>query len=132
MGLFNVPQFIDIEDTIVGPLTAKQLGWIAAGFVVLLVLFSLLDMSAFIIAAIVVGFIFGMLAFYRPHSQPLILFVFSMFAFFFKPKMYVWHRMPEAQEKKKVAIKAEPHIIKKKLSANKIAELSKMLDIKKL
>jgi len=36
--LFNVPQFIDIEDKIVGPLTAKQLGWLALGSVIALLL----------------------------------------------------------------------------------------------
>ena len=60
---FNIPQFIDKEDKIVGPLTAKQLGWMFGGGAILLVLWNLLDMTAFILAAIVVGGIVGAFAF---------------------------------------------------------------------
>ncbi len=73
--LFNVPQFIDIEDKIVGPLTAKQLGWLAAAGIILFVLFNFLDTSAFVIACVIVGTIFGALAFYRPYNQSLINFI---------------------------------------------------------
>lgn len=133
MALFNIPQFIDVEDKIVGPLTAKQLGWIAAGGVVLLVLWSKLDLSAFIMAALIVGFIFGMLAFYRPHNQPLIMFIFSIFAFFFRPKMYIWRRVTEAEKAKKKATNktTATAIAHKEISENKIEEISSMLDIKK-
>ena len=130
MALFNIPQFIDIEDKIVGPLTAKQLGWLAAGGVVLLVLWSMLDMSAFIMAALIVGFIFGMLAFYRPNNQSLLVYILSVFSFFTKPKMYVWIRVPEIEKaKKKAAVKktqaatAAP----KGINENKIEEITDLL-----
>ena len=42
----NVPQFIDTEDKIVGPLTAKQLGWMAVGGVLFLIVWTTLDRSA--------------------------------------------------------------------------------------
>ncbi|HPN96371.1 MAG TPA: PrgI family protein [Candidatus Moranbacteria bacterium] len=130
--LFNVPQFIDIEDKIVGPLTAKQLGWLAGGGVILLVLWNYLDTEAFLIAAVVVSIIFGALAFYRPYNQSLVSFIFSSFSFAFRPKIYVWKRLPE---KIRPIVKAPKEMIgpkeKKKIDSQKLSELSKMLDLNK-
>lgn len=125
---YNVPQFIDIEDRIVGPLTAKQLGWLALGGVVLLVLWGFLDTSAFILAAIFVAAIFGAMAFWKPNGQPLLHYVLSSISFIFKPKMYVWKKIPgkvKIEKKEKKIIKEIP---KKTLSQEKIEKLSEILD----
>jgi hypothetical protein len=128
--IFNVPQFIDIEDKIVGPLTAKQLGWLAAGAVIVLVLYSLFDKSTFIISAIIVAVIFGALAFYKPYNQPLIKFILSSVVFTFRPKMYIWHRMPEKIQKDTPKREIAPTIDRKKFDAKKVANLSSLLDTK--
>lgn len=129
--LFNIPQFIDKEDKIVGPFTAKQLGWMASAAVVMFLSWTVLDFSAFIIASIPIAGIFGALAFYRPNNQPLIYFILSSVAFAFKPKMYIWRRIPEKivtikEKKDKNAITAQ----KKEISIKKISEIAKLLDNK--
>jgi hypothetical protein len=130
--LSNVPQFVDIEDRIVGPLTAKQLGWLALGGVILLVLWSLLSIGAFIVSAVFVAILFVGLAFYRPYNQPLLSFILSSVGFLFRPKMYIWKRLPD-KEIRKAAVKEEaPAIIQKKsIDEEKIQEISKLLDITK-
>jgi len=129
--LFNVPQFIDIEDRIVGPFTAKQLGWLALGGVILLVLFNLLDTSAFAIACIIVGIIFGALAFYRPYNVSLISFIGSSISFIFRPRMYIWKRAAENDVPVRKTAKNKPRLLKKKeLNSQKIEEISKILDLK--
>lgn len=129
---FNVPQFIDIEDKIVGPLTAKQLGWLAAGGATLLILYSTLDMAAFIPAAFVVSGLTGALAFYRPYNQPLVKFILSSILFFVRPKMYIWRRISEGIENfKHKGKKKEEKIAERKHASNaKIEEIGKMLDRK--
>lgn len=129
--LFNVPQFLDIEDKIVGPLTAKQLGWLGLGGVVALVFWNFLDTQAFIIAAVIIAAVFGALAFYRPYGQPLISFLASSVYYIFRPRMYVWKRLPEkiviprkGKDKNEIAHE------RKVISGNKIEELSKILDKK--
>jgi hypothetical protein len=125
---YNVPQFIDIEDHIVGPLTAKQLGWLTMGGVILLVLWGILDMSAFIIAAILIAPLFAALAFYQPSGQPLIKFVLSSVFFMFHPKVYVWKKFPgktKIEKREKKIIKEAP---KKILTKEKVEELSNILD----
>lgn len=133
MTMFNVPQFIDVEDKIVGPLTAKQLGWLAVGAVMLMIFWFTLDFSAFILVAVIVGGLFGSLAFYKPNGQPMIAFVLSLFSFSFKPKMYVWRRTPDMKKtfetkiQKSDTIKTSPQ---KTLTKKKVEELSQILDKK--
>ena len=129
--LFNVPQFLDIEDKIVWPLTAKQLGWLAMGGVILLVLYGFLDNQAMIIAGIIVGGICGAFAFYRPYNQPLIKFIFSSIYFVLRPKIYVWKRDAEKIEiARGFSQKKEAKAKRKKIDSQKISEVSKILDQK--
>jgi hypothetical protein len=136
--LSNVPQFIDIEDRIVGPLTAKQLGWVALGGVILVGLWFTLRLLAFIFVAIFIILLFGGLAFYRPYNQSLLNFFMSSVSFVFKSKMYIWKRLPDSSQKnpflseknlpsrKKLPVTPK----KKELNEKKLEEISKLLDIK--
>ena len=126
----NVPQFIDTEDKIVGPLTAKQLGWLAAGGILLLIAWNTLDMSSFIVTAIFVGSLFGSLAFYRPYNQPLLKFFLSSVFFAFNPKVYIWKRNYDNMKVvKKAVVKKETLVSRRKnISEQKIKDISKILD----
>ena len=129
--LSNVPQFIDIEDKIVGPLPAKQLGWLALGGVILLVLWSIMSIGAFIAAAVFVAILFVGLAFYRPYNQTLLSFILSSVGFLFKPKMYIWKRLPDKEIRKEIVKEEAPVIIEKKnINEEKLQEISKLLDTK--
>lgn len=90
--LFNVPQFIDVEDKIVGPFTGRQLLWMFGLGAVLLVLWNILEKTPFFISAVIISLIFVALAFYRPYNQPLITFIASAILFLFRPKTYFWER----------------------------------------
>src|SRR5665647_3789039 len=115
--LFNIPQFIDKEDKLVGPLTARQLGWLIGGAVVAFVFWTFLDKTVFIFVAIVIAAIACALAFYQPNGQPLVNFVLSSFSFLSSPKMYIWKRVAEKEEAKKaVHAKTEIAIPKKAIN----------------
>jgi hypothetical protein len=132
---FNIPQFIDKEDKIVGPFTAKQLGWMFGGGAILLVLWNLLDLSAFILSAIVVAGIVGAFAFYRPYNQTFLSFLISLFNFGVRPKDYLWKRaynknaliIKKVHKKTTQEIKEEK-TNKKSIDKNKITEISQILD----
>lgn len=130
--LFNIPQFIDKEDKLVGPLTARQLGWLIGGAVVAFVFWTFLEKTVFIIIATIIAGISCLLAFYQPNGQPLINFVLSSFSFLSSPKMYVWKRVSKKEVEKIITTeKTEVIIPKKALSAQKIEELSRVLDNRK-
>jgi len=131
--LFNVPQYIDIEDKVVGPLTAKQLGWLGAAGVIMVVMWTMLDFAAFIIASIFVLVVFGGLAFYKPYNQPLANLITAGIFYITRPKIYIWKRMPmniktpkKVQPKKNLPDRLAPKII----SQEKIEEISRILDKK--
>lgn len=132
--LFNVPQYIDVEDKIAGPFTAKQLLWMFGMGAVLLVLWNTLEKTAFFIAAVPVALIFTALAFYRPYNQPLIKFIISGIFFLFSPKIYTWKRMPKKMTPSRSDRETGPDLAKKatenKLSLSDIESLSRVLDTK--
>lgn len=128
--LFSVPQNIDVEDKIAGPFTGKQLLWMFGMGVVLLVMWTIMDKTSFIIAAIFVVPIFVALAFWRPYGQPLIKFIYFSFVFAFRPRMYIWKRVAEKSKKIKAKKEEIPTIMKKQpvLTDESMKSFAQMLD----
>lgn len=131
--IFNIPQFIDKEDKIVGPLTGKQLGWIAGGGVIILLLWNVFETTTFFIIALPVAALTGALAFYRPYNQPFIAFLASSVFFFIRTKMYAWKRLPDTDLsiRKAPVNKNSPITPKKSLDSKTIKEVSSLLDKQK-
>ncbi len=125
----NIPQFIDKEDKIVGPLTAKQLGWLFLGGVIVLVLWSTLNTQSFFLSAIPTATAAIAFAFYKPYNQSLFNFLLSSVAFVSKNKVYLWKRLPEeATPVKKAPVKKTLLSDGPKATVQKIEDLSKILD----
>lgn len=128
--MFNVPQYIDVEDKVAGPLTAKQLMWMIGMGAVLLLLYSIFDQATFFILAIPIVLLFVALAFYRPYGQPLISFIGSSVLFFIRPKVYVWNRPSDVLRRKqgiKKEEKKEEKVVKA-ITAEEIRRLSQIVD----
>lgn len=130
--LINVPQYIDVEDKVAGPLTAKQLGWMIVMGIILFIMWSMLPKIAAIIAAIPVVLIFVALAFYKPYGQPLGSFVMFGVLYFFKPKFYIWKRAVEKIELphsiSKVETKAKMDNSNKEKMLSNVSELAMIMD----
>lgn len=126
---FEVPQFIDIEDKIFGPLTIKQFIYIAGGAGLSFALYTLLPFFLaiiFIIPAMALGVA---LAFYQPQGRPFINVLESAFKYFLGGKLYVWKKEPK-KIKEKQEKNLAPEIYIPKLSDSKLTDLSWSLDIK--
>ncbi len=129
---FQVPQFIDIEDKIFGPLTIKQFIYIAGGLGLAFILFRFLPMIIFLpLAIIVVGFSVA-LAFYQINNKPLIYILQSAFGYFLSNKLYLWQKKDKTPEKISALSKAgeQSQIYVPKLSENKLHDLTWSLDVK--
>ena len=58
--LINVPQYIDVEDKVAGPLTLKQLGWMLAMGIILLILWNVFSGIVFFCDCLAnCAFVFG-------------------------------------------------------------------------
>jgi len=89
---FEVPQFIEVEAKIVGPLTWKQFVYVAGGAGLLVILFLSLPFMLFILIGLPVGAIAGSLAFHRINNRPFSIFLESIVNYFVKKKLYLWKR----------------------------------------
>jgi hypothetical protein len=105
---FQVPQFIETEDKIVGPLTLKQFIYVAISFLISFFLLSRLEFWLWIIIAAVLWGLSLSLAFYKPNGRPMINFILSAINYVWNPKIY----LSRPAYKKDVSIKAPADVIK--------------------
>lgn len=89
---FNVPQFIDIEDKIIGPLTLKQFLFLAAGGGLLFILWFYLKLFAFVIVSIPIVSLSLALAFYKVNGRSFVSFLANLIKYIIKPKLYLWKK----------------------------------------
>lgn len=127
---YQVPQFIEIEDKIFGPLTLKQFIYIAGGGGLCLIFFTLLPLYLTVILAIPVVAASFSLAFYQVNGRPMIIAVEHAFGYFLGHKLYLWkQRKPGTPEQvAKVAPAAVPTV--PKLSESRLKDLAWSLNIK--
>ena len=126
----SVPQFIDIEDKVAGPLTIKQLGWMIALGAVLLLLFAVFDRVVAIVIGIPIALLFVALAFYKPNGMPMVSFIGHSFVYMFSPKVAMWERpIPEMTTvAPRTENKKEPAPQSKELNREKLKELARIID----
>ncbi len=126
---YSVPQFIDVEDKVVGPFTGKQALFLILGFGVLLILFTFLQFFIFIIMAIPVIVIALAFAFWKPKGFSVSQWIGNIISFYTTSHLYIWRREPDSRMFKQTQRKQtakEVQIIP--VSRNRIKELAWLLD----
>jgi hypothetical protein len=90
---FRVPQFIDIEDKIIGPLTWRQFAYClgAVGVTYLAMRFVSNNILALIVAAPFAG-LFLALAFVKINNQPFVEVLEHAVNYFTKSNIYTWQK----------------------------------------
>lgn len=89
---FKVPQFIDIEDKVFGPLTFKQFVYLAGGAGFAYLSFRILPtFIAIIVGPALVGFALA-LTFIKYNEKPFIHVVESFIKFYSRSRLYLWHK----------------------------------------
>jgi hypothetical protein len=133
---FQVPQFIEIEDKIFGPLTIKQFIYITGGAGLAFIVYRLLSFVPIIImipiAIVIVSFSLAM-AFYPVNGKPLINILQSAFGYYLSSKLYLWKKKDKTPERKESGVSSDtnlPPVYVPKLSQSKLHDLSWSLDIK--
>ncbi|MEK7192845.1 MAG: PrgI family protein [Patescibacteria group bacterium] len=130
---YQVPQFIEVEDKIFGPLTFKQFVYVVGGGALAFIFYRFLP--SFISIFFVIGTIgvASALAFYKVNDRPFINTVESAFNYYKGTKLYTW-QMREAKEKIEKPIEAKiaspVNIPVQKSTQDKLRDISTSLDIK--
>lgn len=125
---FQVPQFIEVEDKIFGPLTFKQFLYVAGGIGLSVVVYRLLPLY---VAAVIILPILGLafaLAFYRVNEKPFIEILEAAFSYATKSKLYLWKKQPLKQADAAAKVSDTP-VVEPKLSESKLKELAWSLDV---
>lgn len=112
---FQVPQFIEMEDKIFGPLTFKQFVYIAGGAGLSYLLWRILPFYLAVPLIIAAGGFGAALAFMQYNGRPFILAMEHGFYYLMRSKLYLWNN--ERREKNKFAA------IEKKSSTRNLGEL---------
>ncbi len=89
---FQVPQFIDLAPRIVGPLTIRQLLYLAGAGVPSFGLFFVLSLWLWVIITTVLAAIAAALAFGKINGQSLPHVALAAFRYFWHPRFYLWQR----------------------------------------
>jgi hypothetical protein len=89
---FEVPQFIEIEDKIIGPLTWRQFVYVAGGVGIITILYLSLPFLIAVIIGLPIGVLSASLAFHRVNNRPFSIFLESLVAYTTKKKLYLWKR----------------------------------------
>ncbi len=111
---FTIPQFIEQEAKIVGPFTFKQFIFIGIGGGVVIFLYFILPFFFFIIGAIIIAITAFALAFIKIEKISLPSYIANLFAFFFKPKIYLWDKKTGSPKYLKSEKKVIKDLIEKK------------------
>lgn len=123
----QVPQFIDVEDKIFGPLTAKQFFYILGGGAIIFIMYVFLQFWLVVILGAPVAAFFLSLAFLKINGIPFIKVVSNALRYSSSTRLYLWKK--SLKQPKKVVEAPAPPVATPKLTASKLEDLSWSLDI---
>jgi hypothetical protein len=128
---FIVPQFIDAEDRIWGPITVRQFIIVLVGAFFIFISYRLSDFSLFLTQTIGIAFLVALFAFVKINGTLFHMFLLNMIQTLKRPKIRIWKKeyikISEFTAKGE-NIKPEPYIPKAPLSSRKLSELSLVID----
>lgn len=133
---FQVPQFIEVEDKIFGPLTLKQFIYLAGGAGLSFIIYRVAG-SIFISALPIIAILSfsAALAFYKINNKPFIFVVEAAFKYYFGSKLYIWKKKDNEKVAGKVPagddeVRKYASLMVPKISDSKLKDLTWSLDIK--
>jgi hypothetical protein len=134
MDQIIVPQFLDVEDKIIGPITVRQFIELMIAGLIIFIFYKIFDFSLFAVSGLLVLGITLIVAFVRINGQPFHYFLLNFFATLKSPKLKVWRkqysdneliRIRDDQEIKKNLPKT---IVRKPVTSSRLSELSLIVD----
>ena len=131
---FVVPQFLDVEAKIIGPITARQflimLGTLLLDFVIYRVFLNVFIVIALGVPVLALGIAFS---FAKVNGQPFHYMVLSVIQTLRRPARRVWDKSLSDADlrvylKKEVVAMAPQKIVKKPLERSRLSELSMVVN----
>jgi hypothetical protein len=131
MQQFTVPQFIDVESKIIGPITTRQFIIFLASAIILAASYKLFSFTIFIFIAIFVLILAGAFAFLKVNGRPFHFFILNVIQTVRRPRLRVWNNRVLATEKDEAVPlpkREAPPPPKELYKKSRLAELSLIVD----
>jgi len=128
---FIVPQFIDAEDKILGPITVRQFIIVIIGGLFVFAAYKLSDMSLFLLEGFIIIALTLLFAFVKVNGAPFHIFFVNFLTTFKRPKVRIWckEHLKVEEYKGKNEGQGSGYVPRKRLlPTSKLSELSLIID----
>lgn len=133
MQQFTVPQFIDVENKIIGPLTVRQFMIMLGAAVIIGLSYKLFDFTLFLAVTVATVIVAALFSFVKINGRPFHLFMLNAIQTWRRPGLRVWNNRlmaPEAGEPNVEIRAAAPVAAPKLYKKSRLAELALVVDTK--
>lgn len=131
MQQFTVPQFIDVEDKIIGPITARQFIIFLVAAILMAISYRLFDFTLFATFSTIVFLLAVLLGFVKINGRPFHLFLLNLIQTWRRPNIRVWNnRLARVIDEEKIpTLKFDStRSSKEYYKKSRLAELSLVVD----
>lgn len=133
MQQFTVPQFIDVESKIIGPITTRQFLIFLGAATIIGISYKIFDFALFLTIGILVFAIAGTFAFLKINGRPFHFFVLNLIQTWRRPNLRVWNHLlgyidrPDAVN---IVKEEKPKVSKEPFRSSRLADLALVVDTK--
>ncbi|MFA6171172.1 MAG: PrgI family protein [Patescibacteria group bacterium] len=133
MQQFTVPQFIDVEDKIIGPITTRQFIIMLSDFILIALCYKIFDFEMFVVIGLLLLCLGGVFAFLKINGRPFHYFILNFIETLKRPPLRVWSNWNSdplwvntgIETKPQDKIQSEPH---RTFPKSRLAQLSLIVD----
>lgn len=133
MQQFTVPQFLDVESKIIGPLTTRQFLIILAVAIIGGISYKIFDFSLFLTIAVILFVFMIAFAFVKINGRPFHLFLLNIVQTIRRPGIRVWNNrlgFIDTPDEPVIVKKEEKAAPKELYKTSRLAELALVVDTK--
>lgn len=125
---FTVPQFIDVEDKIFGPITARQFVILLIATLIVFIAYKFADLGLFILILSVVGGGALIIAFVKINGQSFHYVILNILQTLRRPGLRIWNKIYETEDLKRLLDEGKV-IVPEKIKATKKVSYSRIRDL---
>lgn len=130
---YQVPQFIEFDSKIIGPLTFKQFIYILGGIGGTYIIYKIFGFFPGIILMLILWALAGALAFVKINNKNFVDVLAAGFSYMTKSKLYIWKKIdkPVTAEEKSESTSVADSFLAPSLSQSRLKDLAWSLDVNK-
>ena len=130
---YQVPQFIEFDSKIIGPLTFKQFIYILGGTGGTYIIYKIFGIFPGILLMLVLWSLTGALAFVKVNNKSFVDVLAAGFSYMVKSKLYIWKKIdkPVTAEERIESTETADSFLAPSLSQSRLKDLAWSLDVNK-